>query len=64
MKILLVSTNIHAEPEPVFPIGSAYLLAALKKRGHRVACLDMLVDGYEGETLKKKFPKPILISSP
>jgi len=54
MKILLISTNVHREPEPVFPLGVAYLAAALKSRGHAVACLDLLRQGNHPEDIKKK----------
>jgi len=54
MKILLLSTNIHREPEPVFPLGVAYLAAALKARGHHVTCMDLLREGSGPEDIKKK----------
>lgn len=54
MNILLLSTNIHREPEPVFPLGVACLAAGLKAGGHRVSCLDLLRLGTDREALKKK----------
>jgi hypothetical protein len=54
MNILLLSTNIHREPEPVFPLGLACLAAGLKAGGHRVTCLDLLRLGADREALKKK----------
>jgi hypothetical protein len=54
MNILLLSTNIHREPEPVFPLGVAYLAAGLKAGGHGAACLDLLRLGPESRELKKK----------
>lgn len=54
MKILLISTNIHREPEPVFPLGLAYLAAALKAKGHEASCLDLLRPGPDPEDIKKK----------
>ncbi|MDX9786166.1 MAG: lipid biosynthesis B12-binding/radical SAM protein [Desulfobacterales bacterium] len=48
MNVLLVSPNIEYLPDPVFPIGLAYLAAALKKNGtpHRILDLCFEAD-YE-----------------
>ena len=54
MKILLVSTCREREPEPVFPIGCAYLVTALKNAGHSVAFLDLLAEEAGGDDIKKK----------
>jgi radical SAM superfamily enzyme YgiQ (UPF0313 family) len=43
-KILLVSANRCTTPEPVFPLGLAHLSAVLRKLGHEVAWLDLLMD--------------------
>jgi radical SAM superfamily enzyme YgiQ (UPF0313 family) len=37
---LLISANTERFPEPVFPIGAAYLADALEKRGHPVRIFD------------------------
>jgi radical SAM superfamily enzyme YgiQ (UPF0313 family) len=54
MNVLLVSANLFKEPEPVFPLGCAYLIAALKREGHEVSFLDLLFHGGAAEALKKK----------
>ena len=41
MKILLISPNMESLPDPVFPIGLAYITAALKKNGIRYQVLDL-----------------------
>ena len=48
MKVLLVSPNIETLPDPVFPLGMAYIAAALKQ--HQIPCqvLDLcFIDDYE-----------------
>lgn len=41
MKILLVSPNREHLPDPTFPLGLAYVAAALKKQGYEVSTLDL-----------------------
>jgi len=41
MKILLISPNIETLPDPVFPLGLAYLAAAVKKNGMQYRMLDL-----------------------
>ena len=57
MKVLLVSTNRESLPDPVAPLGAAYVAAALKQAGHDVRLLDLqfapdvhlaLKDAYRG----------------
>jgi len=48
MKVLLVSPNIESLPDPVFPIGAAYISAALKREGVDCRILDLcFVEDYE-----------------
>lgn len=48
MKVLLVSPNIETLPDPVFPIGLAYIAAALKKNHTPYQVLDLCFeDDYE-----------------
>lgn len=42
MRVLLVSTNREALPDPVAPLGAAYVCAALKQAGHEVRFLDLM----------------------
>lgn len=41
MKVLLVSPNEEKLPDPVFPIGAAYVAGALKQAGIEYHCLDL-----------------------
>jgi len=49
-QILLVSANRCTTPEPVFPLGLAYVSAALRQAGHQVTWLDLLVQKDELES--------------
>jgi radical SAM superfamily enzyme YgiQ (UPF0313 family) len=41
MRVLLISPNIEMLPDPVAPLGLAFLSSALKSSGHEVRCLDL-----------------------
>jgi len=41
MKVLLVSANREHIPDPVFPLGLAYIAAAVASAGHQVAVADL-----------------------
>lgn len=41
MRVLLISTNREQFPDPVFPIGLAYVASALAEKGHQVQVLDL-----------------------
>lgn len=41
MKVLLISPNVESLPDPVFPIGLAYISAALKKNRTQYQVLDL-----------------------
>lgn len=43
-RILLISANRCSHPDPVFPLGLAYLNAALRAAGHECLWLDSLAD--------------------
>lgn len=52
-RILLISANRCANPDPVFPLGLAYLNAALREAGHECLWLDSLADAPRfSETLR------------
>jgi radical SAM superfamily enzyme YgiQ (UPF0313 family) len=42
MKILLISANQEAFPDPVFPLGAAYVAEAARSKGHDVRVLDLM----------------------
>ena len=41
MQVLLVACNRERIPDPVFPLGLAYVAAAVRQAGHRVAVADL-----------------------
>lgn len=41
MRVLLISANTEKLPDPVFPIGAAYMAAVAEKHGHEVETLDL-----------------------
>lgn len=45
MKVLLVSPNREHLPDPVFPIGLAYVAASLRQQDHEVDVLDLCFSG-------------------
>lgn len=45
LRVLLISANRCSRPDPVFPLGLAHLAAALRRAGHSVRWLDLLVEG-------------------
>src|SRR5262245_3213779 len=48
MRILLISANTEKLPDPVFPIGAAYMAAVAAQPGHEVETLDLcFVDALE-----------------
>ncbi len=48
MRVLLVSPNVESLPDPVFPLGLAYLMSVLKENGTSSQVLDLcFVEDYE-----------------
>ena len=41
MRVLLISANTEKLPDPVFPIGAAYMAAVAARHGHAVDTLDL-----------------------
>lgn len=54
MKVLLISPNREHIPDPVFPLGIAYVAAALKRRGHEVSVLDLCFSGDVDRDLESR----------
>ena len=60
MRVLLISPNIEMLPDPVAPLGVAFLSAALKCAGHEVHCLDLCFE----EKVEMVVEKSVLDFSP
>lgn len=41
LRVLLISANTEKLPDPVFPLGAAYMAAVAERSGHEVASLDL-----------------------
>ncbi len=44
MRVLLVSANRERIPDPIFPLGLAYVAAAARQAGHEIAVADLCFD--------------------
>ncbi len=53
MRVLLISPNIEMLPDPVAPLGLAFLSSALKSAGHEVRCLDLCFEENIEQALEK-----------
>lgn len=66
MRVLLVSPNREHVPDPVFPIGLAYIASAVMKHGHEVRTADLCfcndIDRCIKETISSFSPEVIGIS--
>jgi len=51
MNVLLVSANTEKIPDPVYPIGAAYVADAARRAGHEVAAVDLCFAGDVGATV-------------
>jgi radical SAM superfamily enzyme YgiQ (UPF0313 family) len=54
MRVLLISANTEQLPDPVFPLGAAYLAAAAAECGHEVDTLDLCFLERPGAALEAK----------
>ena len=52
MRVLLISPNIEMLPDPVAPLGLAFLSSALKSSGHEVRCLDLCFEENAEQALE------------
>lgn len=65
MRVLLISPNEEILPDPVFPLGLAFLAGTLQKEGHEYRVLDFCAnpqEGLLGETIKQFNPEAVCIS--
>ncbi|HUL38287.1 MAG TPA: cobalamin-dependent protein, partial [Thermodesulfobacteriota bacterium] len=66
MKILLISVNRERMPYPVFPLGLAYIVRALRGEGHEMEVMDLCFSGDVSvdlnDTLRRFRPDLIGIS--
>lgn len=44
MRIMLVSANRERIPDPIFPLGLAYVAAAAQQAGHEIEVADLCFD--------------------
>ncbi len=51
LRVLLVSANTEKLPDPVFPIGAAYVASAAASAGHEVETLDLCFEPSPGAAL-------------
>jgi radical SAM superfamily enzyme YgiQ (UPF0313 family) len=54
-KVLLISNNPCATPDPVFPLGLAYLNSALRRAGHHTLWADRLAGGEDIEAVLARY---------
>lgn len=59
-RVLLISTNRCTAPDPVFPLGLAYLSAALEAAGHEARWYDLQVDAEPLDAVLSDF-RPDLV---
>jgi len=53
MRVLLISPNMEKLPDPVAPLGVAYLSSVLKSQGYEVQCLDLCFSENWEETIAR-----------
>lgn len=54
MRVLLVSANRERIPDPIFPLGLAYIAAATRQAGHQVAVADLCFGRHPLRDLKRQ----------
>jgi radical SAM superfamily enzyme YgiQ (UPF0313 family) len=66
LRVLLVSANTEKLPDPVFPLGAAYMASVAEKHGHEVETLDLCFldspDGVVESKLRSFDPQVVGIS--
>jgi radical SAM superfamily enzyme YgiQ (UPF0313 family) len=63
-KLLMISTNLTDDPYPVYPLGANLVASAVKKSGHEVKLIDLMVDGQNelDKTLMQFQPDYVALS--
>ncbi len=46
MRLLLISANRERIPDPIFPLGTAYVAAAARRAGHEVTVVDLCFERH------------------
>ena len=54
MRVLLVSANRERIPDPIFPLGLAYIAAAARHAGHEIAVADLCFGRYPLDDLRRR----------
>jgi len=54
MRVLLVSANREHLPDPIFPLGLAYIAAAVSKAGHHIDVADLCFGSHPLDELRKQ----------
>lgn len=54
MRVLLVSANREHLPDPIFPLGLAYIAAAVKNAGHHIDVADLCFGSHPLDDLRKQ----------
>ena len=55
-RVLLISINRYATPDPVFPLGLAHLNSALRRAGHSIRWVDFLAHDLPLDQVLTEFP--------
>ena len=58
--VLLISNNRCTTPDPVFPLGLAYLNSALRRAGHRTLWADSLAGGESLEAVLARYQPDVV----
>lgn len=54
MRVLLVSANRERIPDPIFPLGLAYVAAAARRAGHAIAVTDLCFGRHPLDNLRRR----------
>lgn len=54
MRVLLVSANREQIPDPIFPLGLAYIAAAVRNSGHTLDIIDLCFERHPLDSLQRR----------